>query len=279
MQIRLLPFLLLLCLVVLASCGDASDKDASEETTDMADFADEKDFKDAHDTPKDIAFTPKGEMVTFDTPDGKTATAYALMPEEKPDKFILVFQEWWGLNDHIKQEAERLFEALDGVGVIAPDMYDGKVADNQEDAGKYMQAFNADRGNAIIDGMMAYAGEEAKFATIGWCFGGGLSLKASIMAADKGLGCVMYYGMPVQSAEEIAPLEVDVLGIFAEKDGWITPAVATKFENLAKATGKNVTINQFDAEHAFANPSNPKFDEKAAAEANAMALAFLKEKL
>lgn len=89
----------------------------------------------------------------------------------------------------------------------------------------------------------------------------------------------MYYGMPVQKAEELAPLKTDVLGIFAEKDGWITPEVVGNFEVLANATGKNVSVHQFDAEHAFANPSSPRYNEKAAQEANQLALDFLKEKL
>ena len=70
----------------------------------------------------------------------------------------------------------------------------------------------------------------------------------------------------------------DVLGIFGEKDEWINPKVVTKFDALMKATGKNFTFKQFDADHAFANPSSPRYMEAAAQEANAMALAFLKER-
>jgi carboxymethylenebutenolidase len=276
---RLMVFGLFIISMALTACGGSSGNENSSEAQDMADFADEKDFQEAHDEPETIAFTPKGEMIEIEVADGQKARVYALLPEQPTDKYILVFQEWWGLNDHIKQEAERLFENLEGVAILAPDMYDGKVADNQEDAGKYMQAFDKGRGEAIINGLMAYGGDDAQFATIGWCFGGGLSLQASIMAGDKGLGCVMYYGMPVQSAQELNPLQADVLGIFAEQDGWITPEVADKFQNLAKATGKNVAIHQFDAKHAFANPSNPQFDEEATEKANALALNFLKEKV
>ena len=99
------------------------------------------------------------------------------------------------------------------------------------------------------------------------------------MAGAQGAGCVIYYGMPVEDAAALAPLQADVLGIFAEEDGWITPDVVNKFEDLAKATGKQVETHQYKAAHAFANPSNPAFDAAAATEANALALSFLKERL
>jgi carboxymethylenebutenolidase len=88
----------------------------------------------------------------------------------------------------------------------------------------------------------------------------------------------MYYGMPVEKAADLAPLKADVLGLFGKKDAFINTGVVKKFEELAAATGKKVEIHSYDADHAFANPSNPKFDAVAAKEANGLALAFLKKK-
>jgi carboxymethylenebutenolidase len=248
---------------------------------DMSQFTDDENFKEKHETPAQIDFQGKGESLEFDTPDGQKGSAYALMPEGKTNKYLLVFHEWWGLNDQIRQEAERLFEELDGVAVMAIDLYDGEVTDDQDRAGELTQAASQkeDRLKAIIQGAMNYAGDEAEIATIGWCFGGGWSLKASIMAGEQGAGCVMYYGMPVREAEALQPLEADVLGIFAGQDGWITPEVANNFKALADNNGKNVEIHIFDADHAFANPSSPRYVEEAAQKANELALEFLKEKL
>ena len=142
-----------------------------------------------------------------------------------------------------------------------------------------MQGIQEDRAKAIINGALTYAGDDAKVATIGWCFGGGWSLKSSIIAGDKAAGCVMYYGMPVQEKEAIAPLKADILGIFAENDGWITPEVVTNFETMAKDAGKVITVHQYDADHAFANPSSPRYLKEAAQDANSKALAFLRTKL
>lgn len=166
-----------------------------------------------------------------------------------------------------------------GINVLALDLYDGKVATTSEEAAKLMQGADAKRISAIIEGAAKFAGDKADFRTLGWCFGGGWSLKASIMAGDQGVACVMYYGMPVQNAKELAPLKAPICGIFAKQDEWITPEVAQNFENLAKATGKEVEIHSYDAGHAFANPSNPAYDEEAAQQANQVAWAFLKERL
>jgi carboxymethylenebutenolidase len=278
--------LLLVAGLTLAACNNQGNSESTEaESTetpsdDMGQFADDEEFQQAHLEPQAIEPPENGEMMSFDTPDGQTGSAFAIMPDNPNGNFLLVIHEWWGLNDHIKWEAGRLAEGLEGVTVLALDMYDGKVATTRDQAGEFMQAVAEERAQSIIQGALNYAGPEAEIGTIGWCFGGGWSLRASIMAGDQGEACVMYYGMPVQEADKLAPIEADILGIFARQDGWITPEVVNKFESLAKATGESIEIHQYDAAHAFANPSNPEaYDEAATAEANAIALNFLQERL
>jgi len=87
----------------------------------------------------------------------------------------------------------------------------------------------------------------------------------------------MYYGMPVQEVDKLKTLRCDVLGIFASREKWISTAVVNEFEANMKKAGKKVTVHNFDAEHAFANPSNPNFDKKASDEAYALSLAYLKK--
>jgi len=67
-----------------------------------------------------------------------------------------------------------------------------------------------------------------------------------------------------------------VLGIFASQDGWINQEVVDIFEKNMYELKKSITIKWYDAEHAFANPSNPKFNQSAAEDANKMTLSFLK---
>ena len=271
--------LLFLAVFSFANCSENKPAPAADNGDSMAKFASDKDFRNVHETPENIAFQGKGTMREFRTPDGGMAKGYWLKTAETSNKFLFVIHEWWGLNDQIKKESERLFDELGDVNVLALDLYDGRLTDNPDEAGKFMQAIKPERCEAIINGALALAGKDGLVATVGWCFGGGWSLRTSILAGYHGVGCVMYYGVPVEKADELVNLQADVLGIFAKKDGWITEEVIGKFEALAKATGKNVESNWYDAEHAFANPTSPRYNEEAAQNANAKALAFLKEKL
>jgi carboxymethylenebutenolidase len=99
------------------------------------------------------------------------------------------------------------------------------------------------------------------------------------MLDKQGSACVMYYGIIENTPETFKKLNAPVLGIFAEKDGWINPEVYGNLEKNLKAAGKKVTIKSFNADHAFANPSNAKFDEAATSEAKTLTLNFFKENL
>jgi carboxymethylenebutenolidase len=253
---------------------------STEKEVSFASFSEEKEFRDIHQIP--AAFTLKdamGTMITFKTKDGKTANGYFVKSEKPSDKFIFVFHEWWGLNDYIKKESDELKKNLGDVNILAIDLYDGKVADNREDAAKYMQSVIQERALNIVSGAIDFAGKDVKIGTIGWCFGGGWSLQASIMAGKQGSACVMYYGIIENTPETFKELNAPVLGIFAEKDGWINPEVYGNLEKNLKTAGKKVTIKSFNADHAFANPSNAKFDEAATNEAKNLTIKFFNENL
>lgn len=250
-----------------------------QQTKDMSDFGDKKEFKDAHEKPADISPDLSGKTISFDTEDGKKSNAYLVSAKADSDKYLFVIHEWWGLNDHIRKECDRYAKELDNVHVIALDMYDGNVADNPDDASRFMKAVTEDRANAIVNGALKMAGDNAKIGTIGWCFGGGWSLKSSLLADERAKACVIYYGMPVQDAKVLAPLKTDVLGIFATQDQWINPDVVKKFTGVMKATGKKLITHSFEADHAFANPSSPRYQEKSATEANEIVLKYLKKRL
>jgi len=163
--------------------------------------------------------------------------------------------------------------------VIAIDLYDNKIAANREDAAKYMQAVSSDRAQVIIKGALAYAGKNAKIFTIGWCFGGGWSLQSTLLAGNQAAGCVMYYGMPEKDVERLKTLHADVLGLFGNKDQWINPKVVDEFAENMKKAGKKLIVKRYDADHAFANPSNPSFDKEAKEDAYKNAIAFLKQRI
>ena len=246
----------------------------------MAGFTTDASFVSSHQLPLEYTHNSVvgGTMITFKTTDATDANAYVVKSKIKSNKWLFVYQEWWGLNDHIKKQADILYNEMGGnVNVLAIDMYDGKIATTREDAAKYMQGADEKRLENIVNGALVYAGKKAKVASIGWCFGGGWALKSAILSKKQAVGSVMYYGMPVQDVEKLKTLNCEVLGLFATEE-WISKKIIEEFAANMKKANKSLNYKIFEAEHAFANPSNPKFDEKAATEANAMAVKFLKEK-
>ncbi|HCW09149.1 MAG TPA: dienelactone hydrolase [Cytophagales bacterium] len=243
-------------------------------------FASNKKFNRMHPTPVEYTHISEagGKMIKIKT-DGAEANAYLIEAKKKTNNWIFVFQEWWGLNDHIKREAENLYKDLGNVNVLALDMYDGKVATTREDAGKYMQEFKQDRGNAIVKGALAYVGASAKVGTVGWCFGGGQSMQAALTAGGQAAACVIYYGMPEDNLDRLKGLNCDVLDIWPTQDQWINKDVTEKFKANMASVGKNLTVKPYDADHAFANPSNPKHNKEFTADAYKNTIAFFKARL
>ncbi len=90
-----------------------------------------------HDSPLPYVHSSEVEkMITFKTPDGQQANAYFLKAKTETNNWIFVFQEWWGLNDYIKRESEKLYNDMGNVNVLAFDMYDGKVTAANKEAQK-----------------------------------------------------------------------------------------------------------------------------------------------
>ena len=249
-------------------------------TDKFAVFASNKKFNRDHPSP--LAYVHEsmvgGTMIKIKT-DGVEANAYFIEAKSKSNNWVFVFQEWWGLNDHIKREAENLYTDLGNVNVIALDMYDGKLATDPQSAGKYMQEFKKERGAEIVKGALVYAGSAAKVGTIGWCFGGGQSMQASLLAGKQAAACVIYYGQPEEDIERLKTLNCDVLNIWPTQDKWINRDLIEKFEKNMAIAGKKLTVKSYDADHAFANPSNPKHDKEFAADAYKSTLTFFRERL
>jgi len=217
-----------------------------------------------------------GKMMSFDGADGKQANAYFIPAKKKTNKYLIVIQEWWGLNDNIKMESDKYYTDLGDVNVIAVDMYDGKVAATPDSAMKLMRGADMGRMTAIIQGAIKYAGSNASIYSVGWCFGGMWSLQTAILAGPQAKGTVMYYGRPETNMDKIKSIQCDVIGFFGNLDQSPSPAMVNSFETSMKEAGKNLSVNRYEAGHGFANPSNPSFNAAATKDAYTKAIAFLK---
>jgi len=259
---------------------EAQSQSCCAPTAAFADLGKQEEFKTAHAEP--LPYNgPKiqGEAVEFSTPDGENASAWLIPSKKKSSTYLLIFHEWWGLTDHVKEEAQIWADELGDVNVLCLDLYDGKSSLQRETAAELMQSVDEDRIRQIISGARQYIGFNSDVMTLGWCFGGGWSLQASMMFAAKSKACVIYYGMPETNPDKLKSLQADVLGIFASRDEWINQEVVENFSEAMNEARKSLDVVTFDAEHAFANPTNPQFNKSADRQAHAMALEFLKAHL
>jgi len=284
MKLSLIAFFALFSLHLMSQNNSTTCCSGPSANNEFSAFTSDSDFSAAHMLPKmDTLENPLGKLIGIPTPndpDNPRAYGYYINATEETDKVVLVFHEWWGLNDNIKQEADAYFQALEGKAhVLAVDLYDYKKATTRERAAELMANASEERIGHILDGAFGLAGPDAKFATIGWCFGGTWSLQAAIKGGERVMACVQYYGMPEKDVERLAALEAPVFSVFAKQDQWITPEIAAQFDANMNKLEKSHTAHHYDADHAFANPSNPQFNEEMRNDAFEKSVAFLKEKL
>jgi carboxymethylenebutenolidase len=210
------------------------------------------------------------------------AKAYLSLPlKGKPTAAVLVIHEWWGLNDHIKHWSDRL--AADGYAALAIDLYGGVVATTREGASTAMRSVDAVAAAKVLEAAHAFLASDPrvkarKRACIGWCFGGGWSLRHAIASPDLD-AAVVYYGHLTTDAERLAAIRAPILGVFGDKDRGIPPASVDAFAKAMKKAGKSLELRRYDANHAFANPSSARYDKVNAGKAWREVRAFLKQHL
>ncbi len=207
-----------------------------------------------------------GKMVEFPT-NGHTTQGYLATPAAGKGPGILVIQEWWGLVPHIKSVCDRF--AAEGFSALAPDMYHGKTASEPDEAGKLFMALNIAQAEKDLAGAAKYLASQSstsKLGVVGFCMGGQLALFAG--ATQPNIGAVVdFYGVHPNVTPDYARLAGPVLGLFAEKDAFVTPDTARGVEAAIKKAGKSVEIHIYPGvDHAFFNDDNPGAYNKPAAE-------------
>ncbi len=207
--------------------------------------------------------------VSMKTKAGNAATGVIAMPAKLPAPAVILIHEWWGLNDQIKVMAQEMADL--GYVALAIDLHGGKVAKAPAEARALTGAIKPDVSNDQLAHMVEYLRDHkdvtGKVGTIGWCFGGGWSLNASIAAPVD--ATVIYYGRVNVPAEKLASLKGPVMGHFGAQDKFINKKMVGGFEAEMKKAGKSdqLSVHWYDANHAFANPTGARYDSEDAATA------------
>lgn len=220
----------------------------------------------------------KTETVSYKSGE-ETVSGFLALPEGGgKHPAIIAIHEWWGLNDWVKEEAQKF--AAEGYVVLAPDLYRGKVATSPDDAHILMRGLPDDRGLRDLEAAYSYLSsrsdvDSGKIGSIGWCMGGGWSLKLAV-DQPKLAACVVNYGMLPTDPATIAKIKAPVMGNFGADDQGIPPSAVNAFESSMKAASKTTDIKVYSgAGHAFENPNNKNgYRPEATADANKRITAF-----
>lgn len=201
-----------------------------------------------------------GKMVDFVRPDGATAPGYlAGAPELGFERApgVVIFAEWWGVDDRIKATADRL--ASHGFNVLVPDLYRGRSAATGDEANHLMEGL--DFGDAATQdgaGAAAYLRElgAEKVGVMGFCMGGALAL-LSVMHGSAFDAASVWYGYPPADAGDPAKITVPVQGHWATEDGFFTIAGVDELEQKLRDAGVSYEFHRYDAQHGFYNTGRP----------------------
>jgi carboxymethylenebutenolidase len=201
----------------------------------------------------------KAETVSYKSGD-ETVSSYIALPEGAgKHPALIVIHEYWGLNDWVKQQAQNF--AKQGYVALAVDLYRGKVGITPDEAHILMRGLPDDRGLRDLEAAFTYLAERSdveanKIGSIGWCMGGGWSIKLAEDQPKLAAFVVNYGSLPTDPAI-IAKIQAPMLGNFGAEDKGIPPEAVNAFESAMKSDGKSVNIKIYEgAGHAFQNPDN-----------------------
>ena len=219
-------------------------------------------------------------VVEYPDTDDETLMGYlAYQTDAEPMPAIIVIQEWWGLNDHIKDVARRF--ADEGFLALAPDLYHGQVATEPDEARKL--AMELSQPEAVKEIQQAIAFLQAqdnvssdKVGVVGYCMGGGLVLQTALAEDDVSAG-VVYYGSPL-SPDEAKNVKAPIMTFLGTEDRIPVEGVEAMHAGFDEAGIKNEYTIYDGAQHAFFNDTRESsYDPEASADAWPKTLAWFRD--
>ena len=227
-----------------------------------------------------------GQMLEITATDGQKLPAYVAQPEGAPRGAVVVLQEIFGVNSHIRSVADRY--AASGYLAVAPSTFHrvqqgvelGYTGDDMQAGMGLKAAVEALPAPGVMPDIQAaidYAAQQSggKVGIVGYCWGGLLTWRSACQL--QGLSAaVPYYGGGVTTPEEAArkPL-VPVLAHFGERDHWIPLDSVQAFDRAQPG----VEVHVYQADHGFNCDQRGSYDEAAALAARDRTLAFFDKHL
>lgn len=216
--------------------------------------------------------------------DGAVVDGYLARPSDgQPHPGIVLIQEWWGLEAHIKDMAERL--AREGYVVLAPDLYHGKVVAEPDEAEKALMALNMPIAVTEIRAGIDYLQsrddvQPKKPGVVGFCMGGHLAWRVAEQENGDIGALVPFYGAGYQpSDQDIGKVTAPVLAIYGTRDESIPTAQRERIVNQLQAQNKTHKALLYDAGHAFMNDQHDSHDPASATQAYGEMVRWLKQYL
>lgn len=233
--------------------------------------------------PKPEGYNTNTETVSYPG-NGGSADGFLARPNDGAQHpGVILIQEWWGIDSHIKDLAQQI--ANEGFIVLAPDLYHGKVVTEPDEAQKSMMTLNMDKAVKEIGQAIDYLSGRDDVAPeslgmTGFCMGGALTWKAAA-EYNAALSCIApFYGYN-PAAEAVAKITVPILAVFGEDDPATPKSTIENVENLVEqqGNGDSKVLVYANSGHAFLNPQHGAGNPETAADAFAELIAFLKNNL
>ncbi len=193
-------------------------------------------------------------FIEFARPDGGRAPGYLAAAAQADAPGVVMFEEWWGVNDQIKETADRL--ATHGFSVLVPDVYRGRVAATGDEANHLMEGLDfADAATQDARGAAAALRERGaqKVGVMGFCMGGALAILAAMHDPGTFDAAVTFYGLPPAEAGDASAIGIPVMGHWAAHDEFFTPEAVEALDRRLSDGGVEHYFHRYDAKHAFYN--------------------------
>jgi carboxymethylenebutenolidase len=210
---------------------------------------------------------------------GGDTTAYVARPHNDATAAVILIQEYWGINDHVRDLAGRY--AREAFLCVAPDLFRGKLAKDSQEASRLMRELAIEDGVDIIRQTIAETKRTyniEKIGITGYCMGGTFALRSACEFSELAAAAPFYGDIPEEDV--LKRLKVPTLFIAGKRDAWINPEKVNRLIEAARKYDLPLEVVSYDADHAFFNDTRPEvYDAEAAADAWRRVLDLFRKRL